>query len=105
MKSENNIWVIRCAHQLGVGLDPKKNSPFSFGARKLGKKIYRYYKGSHFLGGPDTATKFNSFKEANNSFIENKFNESEECGSAWLGHVWPEEIVTLEQAYRDEKNT
>ena len=103
MQAENkNIWVIRFAHQLGVGLDPLKDDPLR---ERKGKKIYRYYKGSCFLGGPDTATKFNSFKEANESFVENKFNESEECGSDWLGHVWPEEIVTLEQAYRDEKNT
>jgi len=89
-------YLVRFAHQCGMGLDPIKETP----NRKNRKRWLRYYKGGFWFGGPETATRFRSLEDAED--VIRRFGHLEAMGSIWLGHCEPCEIVTVEQALLDD---
>ena len=87
-------YLVRFSHQIGVGMDP------DIKIRKTREKVTRYLKGLYFQGGPKTANRYRSMKEAQEA-IDRHGNRGEH-GSLWLGHCWPCEAVPLQQAYEEE---
>lgn len=88
-------YVVRFSSQIGVGLDPYK------AVRKERPKVTCYLKGLYFQGGPQTANRYLS-KDVASAAIDRVDGLKKEKDSIWLGHCWPCEIVSVQQAYAEE---
>lgn len=95
--TSTDLLVVRFGHQCGVGLDPLKHQ--SNHANR--PRHVRYYRGNgNWHGGPETAARFRTKEEANQ--VISIHGHRKAYGDSWLGHCDDCEVVTLEQALKDE---